>query len=141
MHRKKREQLLKIGAIAIVALFLLDKIVFSPAMEHWKEQSEHIDDLRDKVTKGQVVAKLGNTGNANAPHLHLQIMNGPSPVASPSIPYVIDSFGYQDQISPQRIYEADNYLTGNFFGPHPYRAPETRTNQLPMAWTIVNFPG
>jgi Peptidase family M23 len=95
----------------------------------------------DKVTKGEVIAKLGNTGNANASHLHLQIMNGPSAIASPSIPYVIDSFAYQDQIFPQRIYEADNYLTGNFFGPHPYRTPETRTNQLPMAWTIINFPG
>jgi hypothetical protein len=93
----------------------------------------------DKVTKGQVIAKLGNTGNANASHLHLQIMNGPSAIASPSIPYVIDSFDYQGQISPQRVYEADNYLTGNFFGPDRHPTPETRTNQLPMAWAIINF--
>jgi murein DD-endopeptidase MepM/ murein hydrolase activator NlpD len=55
----------------------------------------------DKVTKGQPIAKLGNTGNANASHLHFQIMNGPSAIASPGTPYLIDSFDYQGQISPQ----------------------------------------
>jgi hypothetical protein len=94
----------------------------------------------DRVTKGQVIAKLGNTGNANASHLHFQVMNGPSAIASPSIPYVIDSFDYQGQISPQSIYDADDYLTGNFFGPDHHPTPETRTNQLPMAWAIINFP-
>jgi hypothetical protein len=55
MHRKKRELYLKVGAISIVGLFLLDKIVLSPAIDHWKTQSEHIADLREKVTRGRAL--------------------------------------------------------------------------------------
>jgi hypothetical protein len=95
----------------------------------------------DKVRKGQVLAKLGNTGNANASHLHFHLMNGPSVLGSSGIPYVIDAFDYQGQISAQQLADADDYLTGNFFGPGRLAAPESRKDQLPMAWSIVNFPG
>ena len=95
----------------------------------------------DKVRKGQALAKLGNTGNANASHLHFHAMNGPSVLGSPGIPYVMDAFEYQGQISAQQLANADDYLTGNFFGPSRLAAPESRKDQLPMAWSIVNFPG
>jgi murein DD-endopeptidase MepM/ murein hydrolase activator NlpD len=95
----------------------------------------------DKVRKGQVLAKLGNTGNANASHLHFHVMNGPSVLGSSGIPYVIDALKYQGQISAQQLADADDYLTGNFFGQGRLAAPESRENQLPMAWSIVNFPG
>jgi len=95
----------------------------------------------DKVRKGQVLAKLGNTGNANASHLHFHLMNGPSVLGSSGIPYVLDSFGYQGQISAQQVADADYYLTGNFFGPGRLTTPQPRTGQLPMAWAIINFPG
>ena len=51
----------------------------------------------DKVTKGQVIAKLGNTGNANASHMHFHLMNGPSVLGSDGLPYVIDRFAYDGQ--------------------------------------------
>jgi hypothetical protein len=44
------------------------------------------------------------------------------------------------QISAQQLADADDYLTGNFFGP-PSGGAESRKDQLPMAWSIVNFPG
>jgi len=95
----------------------------------------------DKVTKGQVIAQLGNTGNANASHMHFHLMNGPSVLGSSGLPYVIDSFDYQGQISAQQLYDADYYLTGTFFGTDRLPQPEPRTDQLPLAWSIVNFPG
>jgi hypothetical protein len=95
----------------------------------------------DRVSKGQLIAKLGNTGNANASHQHFHLMDGPSVLGSSGLPYVIDSFEYQGQISAQQLYDADDYLTGNFFGPDRLPGPEPRTEQLPLAWSIVNFPG
>ena len=40
----------------------------------------------DRVRKGQVIARLGNTGNANASHLHFHVMNGPSVLGSSGDP-------------------------------------------------------
>ena len=45
-----------------------------------------------KVKRGDVLGKVGNTGNTQAPHLHLHVMDGPSPLQSNGIPYVFDSF-------------------------------------------------
>lgn len=93
----------------------------------------------DRVTKGQVIAKLGNTGNANASHMHFHLMNGPSPLGADGLPYVIDRFDYRGALDPQQIVDADDYLTGRFVnGPLP--APQPRTDELPLAWAIVDFP-
>jgi hypothetical protein len=62
-------------------------------------------------------------------------------LGSSGIPYVLDSFEYQGQISAQQLADTDDYLTGNFFGPGRMATPEPRKGQLPLAWSIVNFPG
>ena len=56
----------------------------------------------DTVKKGQVIAKLGNTGNANVSHMHFHLMNGPSVLGSDGIPYVLDTFDYAGQVDPSR---------------------------------------
>ncbi|MGB3696356.1 MAG: M23 family metallopeptidase [Gordonia sp. (in: high G+C Gram-positive bacteria)] len=93
----------------------------------------------DKVTKGQLIGKLGNTGNSNAPHLHFQLMDGPNLIGSDGIPYVFDSFEYAGYIDPTAILAADDYLTGEFFAHHD-ETTQTRTHQLPLNDAIVNFP-
>jgi hypothetical protein len=92
-----------------------------------------------KVTKGQAIAKLGNTGNSNASHMHFHLMNGPSVLGSDGLPYVIDRFSYDGQVPPQAIMDADDYLTGQFLQGR-LATPEPRTDQLPSALAIVNFP-
>jgi hypothetical protein len=46
----------------------------------------------DKVEPGQPVGRLGNSGNSDAPQLHLQVMDGPDPLRSNGIPWVFDRF-------------------------------------------------
>jgi biotin carboxyl carrier protein len=93
----------------------------------------------DVVTKGQVIAKLGNTGNANASHMHFHLMNGPSVLGSDGVPYVLDGFTYEGQVPAQAFLDADDYLSGNFLqGRLP--TPQPRTNELPLFGAIVDFP-
>lgn len=93
----------------------------------------------DKVKKGQIIAKLGNTGNSNASHMHFQLMNGPSVLGSDGVPYVIDRFSYDGQVAPEAIFAADDFLSGTFLG-DALRKPQPRRQELPLALAIVNFP-
>ena len=51
----------------------------------------------DKVRKGQVVALVGNSGNAVGPHLHFQVgneyrLNGGDFNGNEGLPFLLDSF-------------------------------------------------
>jgi len=94
----------------------------------------------DVVKKGDVIGKLGNTGNSNAAHLHFQIMNDAVQFRADGMPYVIDSFTYKGQVSEAALAAADDYLTGTF---NQEELPEgqARTDQLPSLLAIVDFPG
>ena len=47
---------------------------------------------KETVRRGQVLGLVGNSGNSVAPHLHFQVTDGPSSLASNGLPYEIDEF-------------------------------------------------
>ncbi|HEY4951497.1 MAG TPA: M23 family metallopeptidase [Candidatus Acidoferrales bacterium] len=57
----------------------------------------------DKVTRGQVLGLLGNTGNSSEPHLHFQICNANSELGSEGLPYAFASFEVQGKSGEDKL--------------------------------------
>jgi murein DD-endopeptidase MepM/ murein hydrolase activator NlpD len=82
----------------------------------------------ERVRRGEVLGRLGNSGNTNFPHLHFHVMDAPLPLgADHNLPYVIDSFRYQGFI-------ADD-LT-----PHLLKNHQHRQDELPLSQSVEAFP-
>jgi hypothetical protein len=53
MNLKNRQTVLTVIAIAVVALFLLDRVLFTPLINGWKKRAETIKELRASIQKGE----------------------------------------------------------------------------------------
>src|SRR5262249_21763987 len=91
-----------------------------------------------RVKRGQVLGKLGNTGNTSAPHLHFHLMDGPSVLGSSGVPYLIDSFGFAGQVSAEKFATART-LAGDW-RQGPTKTVNQRKDQFPLDLNIVDFP-
>ncbi|HWC96743.1 MAG TPA: M23 family metallopeptidase [Candidatus Sulfopaludibacter sp.] len=49
--------------------------------------------MGDRVTRGQVLGLVGNSGNSTEPHLHFHVSDGVSPLGSEGMPYILESLG------------------------------------------------
>lgn len=72
--------------------------------------------LGEKVLRGQMLGLVGNSGNSTEPHLHFQVTDSNSPLASEGLPYALESF---------------EIITGPLAGP--------RRNALPLEGARVKF--
>jgi murein DD-endopeptidase MepM/ murein hydrolase activator NlpD len=92
----------------------------------------------DIVRSGELVGRLGNSGNSNGPHLHFQIMNAPSLLVSDSLPLVLRRFRLRG-IVPSLDAFGDAYVNQtpvpfSPVGAGPYR------NRGPVGVDILDFP-
>ncbi|CAN5237425.1 M23 family metallopeptidase [soil metagenome] len=92
---------------------------------HMKMNSAEVR-VGDKVTKGQEIGRLGNSGNSTEAHLHFQLQNGLLPLASDNRSWVIDRF------TAAGTFGLDGIVSNPVPGP--------RTDELPLANSVSNFP-
>jgi hypothetical protein len=115
----------------------LDKHVFA-GYAHLKPGSVRVHP-GEHVKAGQILGKLGNSGNTTGPHLHFQLMDRPSLLASDGLPFVFDGFKLEGRMpSVEEFVDAD--LTG---APVPIDrtvADNFRRRGL-TTLDVVSFPG
>jgi hypothetical protein len=94
--------------------------------------------LGDKAKRGEVIGLVGNTGNSVAPHMHLHVMDGPSPLASQGLPYLYDRFTITGQVASTADFDASE-ATGVPLVTVPGIQPSEHSNQLILDQNLVTF--
>lgn len=64
--------------------------------------------LHDHISRGAVIGRLGNSGQATAPHLHLQLTDNNSVLQSEGLPFIFRSF---TDLGPGSEYEIDKHIS------------------------------
>jgi Peptidase family M23 len=93
----------------------------------------------ERVPAGRPIARLGNTGNSFAPHLHFQLSDGPTLLSSNSVPFVLDRYTIVGEVEPQALAAAFSDPSG--FSRLPVTDVITpQAGTLPLLGTVVEFP-
>ena len=91
------------------------------------------------VKRGERLGLVGNTGNSLAPHLHLHVMDGPSPLDADGIPYVFEAFTVTavDEAGTADFDRAE--ATGSPLTLTPRVPPAKQRDVLPMDQSVVDW--
>jgi len=108
MINNNRQTQLKIIAGALVGLLLMDRLVLTPAIQNWKEQSERIGLLETKVQHGRQVLERATT-----------IREHWSAMLHANLPSDLSTAGNQADKAVGRWAAADNQVTLTSLVPQP----------------------
>jgi len=84
-----------------------------------------------RLRRGQLLGRLGNSGNTNGAHLHFNVLNRPRMSEAEGLPYVFDAFVMRGTTTADSV-----------FGDAPPTSPDQSQSvrrALPLGGTIVEF--
>lgn len=83
------------------------------------------------VQRGQLIARLGNSGNTSEPHLHFHVSSNPDPLYSEGLPYVFERYELTGQAN-------DMEDGGNLFSDLSTQAPSPKFSLMPASYSVLN---
>src|ERR1700689_4134018 len=94
----------------------------------------------EKVHLGQVMGLVGDTGNSLVPHLHFQVMDGPSSLSSNGLPYEISDFEMTGKSHGTEAFDQAE-SNGTPLAVTAFSPSQTVKQAMPLDQMIVSFPG
>ena len=92
----------------------------------------------ERIKRGDVIGLVGNTGNSVAPHLHVHVMDGASPLASQGLPYLYDHFTITAQVASTADFDKSE-ANGVPLVTVPGVTASDHTDQLILDQNLVTF--
>ncbi|MGH1571070.1 M23 family metallopeptidase [Methylobacterium sp. P31] len=93
----------------------------------------------DHVTRGEFLGEVGNSGNSQAPHLHLHVMDGPNGLLANGLPYVFEAFTIPAAVEAGTADFDQAEATGSPLRLTPKVPPSTVRYVLPLDLSIVDW--
>ena len=103
------------------------------------QKNSIVVEVGQRVKRGQLLGKLGNSGNTSAPHLHFHLVDSPSVLGSNGIPYVIDDFAFVGRIPADNDEAGSNDLQQSWSSAL-FPDASQHHQELPLDLDIVDFP-
>jgi hypothetical protein len=105
---------------------------------HLKTGSIKVE-VGDRVSQGQVIASLGNSGNTDGPHLHFHVMSTPDPLRSNGLPFVLSSFKLDGRITSTNAEDAIE--AGKPAPMQPNFSPRDESAVSPLVLDVMSYAG
>lgn len=81
-----------------------------------------------QVRRGDVLGRVGNSGNSGGPHLHFHIVDENVPLGAEGLPFIHDAF------------ELVGFCHEGLAGPCEITEPELRQRETPMRDQLIRYP-
>jgi hypothetical protein len=92
----------------------------------------------DRLSAGQVIASVGNTGNSTAPHLHFHVMNTADPLRSDGLPFVFTKFRLDSRVAVPDD-DLDSVFDGQPVPKQPGFTPRDESNVMPLDLDVMTY--
>ncbi len=93
----------------------------------------------EHVHPGQVIGLVGDTGNSIVPHLHFQVTDGPTSLASNGLPYEISEFEVTGKTPGTKAFD-EAETNGTPLPVTPFNPVQAVNRSMPLDQLIVSFP-
>jgi hypothetical protein len=91
-----------------------------------------------RLRRGQVIGKLGNSGNSDAPHLHFHVMDRVDPLAANGLPFVFDTFSVDARVASEEALAASTTRPVPF--PLDRAGAGPRREAMPLGLDVMTYP-